>query len=1063
MCRKFKRLIIPVIVLFVLLLFTTQVNAFSANEYGLGLSTAVTQTDSGIDVEIRLKNSNSFDVDGVVLNVTPPDELKMSVRGTLSAETLSAGDTLSATLHLSPTALNANGAMRSAPEKQQSALGKALAVGAAVAVLAAVIIMLALRRKRAAAMLMCVLLLMPVLSVFSVHAVGVDEARSFSAQGEVELGGKAYSLGISVDYTAKTNKGNYFELESDFGHEDKTALTDAIIGVSGSVVANGSVESVEYSINSEVDGYETGAAGEASLTGCDWSAQKLALKPGDNEVVITATLSDGSTQTDKINLTYDRGEVYRHTVDEVKSAHGVKYVTEMVNVYFNDDASQERIAEIIGDMDAEQVGEIYSMGLIQVRVSAASLDELETICKKFEEYPEVTAASIEQVVDLVSDATTNDPWYYNTSNRHPQDESLPAGFNWHIEAVQALSAWDYNSYYNNVKIGVVDGGFKTDHEDYDDLIHFPNSLYADDNDVMNNHGTHVAGIIGAKANNNKGIAGLLWDTDIYGINYVKNGTITYIIASVAAEIECGARAVNLSVGLSNAYDENTNPNPYTNEFSQAILDSMGKQCAASINNLLQNYEFVIVQSAGNGVVDSRLSTTTYRSADAVQNGLYCSVQKKAYGTLTLAQVTQAYNRIIVVGAVQNTSSEQRGPDFTMWVQSNGGSRVDIYAPGEKVMSTVVTNTEVGEDYCYGRLTGTSQAAPIVTAVAGLCFAINPNFTGEQVKNIVCSSDNTCYAAFDNDQTYNGPVNDPDADRDLHPFTGDGRVVNMKLCAEAALRTVCGRANYSFLNSILAAAQQLNPNDYTNYSVIQSVIDSIDNNLYEFEQAKVTAKAMELLGAMDSLQERGKASYAQVDSAIAAAQACNPNDYVDFSPVTAAVGAVVRGKYADEQAEVNAMAQAILDAITALVPKAQIETYTGDIVVDNTNRFVVLTREYADTLGDNLIVGGGCEMTRQTNGSGTYSTGSTVTLSRYGYGDVVYTVAVVGDINGDGEVDGFDAFLVNMVVCGRLAAPQGVYRIAGDADCSGELDENDALLIANTALNNDIILNMYTAE
>ena len=60
-----------------------------------------------------------------------------------------------------------------------------------------------------------------------------------------------------------------------------------------------------------------------------------------------------------------------------------------------------------------------------------------------------------------------------------------------------------------------------------------------------------------------------------------------------------------------------------------------------------------------------------------------------------------------------------------------------------------------------------------------------------------------------------------------------------------------------------------------------------------------------------------ADYTKVDEAIAKANALNKDNYKDFSNVEAAVKAVVRDKNITEQSEVDAMAQAIEDAIAAL--------------------------------------------------------------------------------------------------------------------------------------------------
>ena len=63
-----------------------------------------------------------------------------------------------------------------------------------------------------------------------------------------------------------------------------------------------------------------------------------------------------------------------------------------------------------------------------------------------------------------------------------------------------------------------------------------------------------------------------------------------------------------------------------------------------------------------------------------------------------------------------------------------------------------------------------------------------------------------------------------------------------------------------------------------------------------------------------------ADYTKVDAAIAKANALEKDNYKDFSTVEEAINAVVRDKNITEQDEVDAMAQAIENAITALVEK-----------------------------------------------------------------------------------------------------------------------------------------------
>ncbi|MDO5300589.1 MAG: LPXTG cell wall anchor domain-containing protein, partial [Clostridia bacterium] len=82
------------------------------------------------------------------------------------------------------------------------------------------------------------------------------------------------------------------------------------------------------------------------------------------------------------------------------------------------------------------------------------------------------------------------------------------------------------------------------------------------------------------------------------------------------------------------------------------------------------------------------------------------------------------------------------------------------------------------------------------------------------------------------------------------------------------------------------------------------------------QAEVDAMAAAIEDALAELGYK-EADYTKVDAAIAKAEALNPNDYADFSKVEAAIAAVVRGKDITHQAEVDAMAAAIEDAIAGL--------------------------------------------------------------------------------------------------------------------------------------------------
>lgn len=128
------------------------------------------------------------------------------------------------------------------------------------------------------------------------------------------------------------------------------------------------------------------------------------------------------------------------------------------------------------------------------------------------------------------------------------------------------------------------------------------------------------------------------------------------------------------------------------------------------------------------------------------------------------------------------------------------------------------------------------------------------------------------------------------------------------------------ADYSAIEKALKTV----PSDLTVYTdesvaALNEAIDGVIRGKAAVNQADVDAMAKAIEDALAALQYKG-ADYRAVDAAIAKANALNKDEYKDFSAVDAAVNAVVRGKPLSEQAEVDAMAQAIETAIAALEKK-----------------------------------------------------------------------------------------------------------------------------------------------
>jgi len=127
------------------------------------------------------------------------------------------------------------------------------------------------------------------------------------------------------------------------------------------------------------------------------------------------------------------------------------------------------------------------------------------------------------------------------------------------------------------------------------------------------------------------------------------------------------------------------------------------------------------------------------------------------------------------------------------------------------------------------------------------------------------------------------------------------------------------ADYAKVDAAIAKANALNKDNYKDFTGVEAAVNAVVRDKNITEQSEVDAMAQAIEDTIAALQYKD-ADYAKVDAAIAKANALNKNDYKDFSGVETAVKAVVRDKNITEQSEVDAMAQAIEDAIAALEKK-----------------------------------------------------------------------------------------------------------------------------------------------
>lgn len=212
-----------------------------------------------------------------------------------------------------------------------------------------------------------------------------------------------------------------------------------------------------------------------------------------------------------------------------------------------------------------------------------------------------------------------------------------------------------------------------------------------DNNPMDGdgHGTHIAGIVAATADNNIGVAGLARDCRIMPLKIFPLPLTSFIVGAIVYAADNGADVINMSFGL-----------PYA---SQLMEEAMAYARAKGV---------VLCAAAGNDFTEF--------------------VNYPAGSPLTIA-----------VGA---TDDSDHVASFSTY-----GNHLDICAPGHSILSLRAGNTDMYADSYprepnvhiintrYYLASGTSMACPYVVATAAYLRAVSPGLSPQRVQEILQSS------------------------------------------------------------------------------------------------------------------------------------------------------------------------------------------------------------------------------------------------------------------------------------------------------------------------------------
>lgn len=319
-----------------------------------------------------------------------------------------------------------------------------------------------------------------------------------------------------------------------------------------------------------------------------------------------------------------------------------------------------------------------------VGMALKSLKKCDSILRKDIQKQEFTAAILEKVQPTSAEAKKSKLTYLNTLqilqiDADETNSSIIKQLEEYLTTQQKeLHAKDTEPEHNRAKI------IKDNYYNINDKF-YGNKLVTETNSM---HGTHVAGIIGAKRNNNLGIDGVADNVKLMAVRVVPDGD-EYdkdIALAIFYAVNNGAKVINMSFG------KTISPEKFW-------VDSAVKYAAAK--------DVLIVHAAGNET----------ENLDSIES----------FPSTKFLDGSKAKN-VITVGA--STDPKISGGGFVADFSNYGKHSVDVFAPGVKIYSTVLGVNN------YSNQKGTSMAAPVVAGLAALLRSYFPKLTAIQTKAII---------------------------------------------------------------------------------------------------------------------------------------------------------------------------------------------------------------------------------------------------------------------------------------------------------------------------------------
>ncbi len=184
--------------------------------------------------------------------------------------------------------------------------------------------------------------------------------------------------------------------------------------------------------------------------------------------------------------------------------------------------------------DAEIKTELSALGVLLIKVPAGGVAEFIANIKSS---PDVVYAEPNYLVSMVDTIPNDGSW----------------GLQYGPAAIRAPQGWDLSTGSSAVTIAIIDSGIDQSHPDLAAKIVPGFDFVNNDSDPQddNGHGSHVAGIAAASANNGLGIAGISWGARLMPVkvlNAAGNGSYANAALGIIWAADNGAQVINLSFG-----------------------------------------------------------------------------------------------------------------------------------------------------------------------------------------------------------------------------------------------------------------------------------------------------------------------------------------------------------------------------------------------------------------------------------------------------------------------------------------------------------------------------------